>query len=83
MLALLQCFNRFAASSVSGVCTHTIQPDSSVVAQLVNFFSRQCVGGGGGEISYCAAFGIQRVVYILQTLGAMFAASVSAKMGRF
>lgn len=77
LLALLQCFNRFAASLVSGA--HTIQLDSPVVPQLVNFFLRWYMR----KFASCAAFGIHRAVYFIQTLEAMFAASITAKMGRF
>lgn len=75
VLALLQCFNRFAASLVSGA--HTIQLDSTVEAQLVNFFLRWYIR----KFACCAAFGIHRAVYFTKTLEAMFAASVSAKIG--
>lgn len=77
LLALLQCFNRFAASLVSGA--HTIQLDFIVVAQLVNFFLRWYIR----KFASSAAFGIYIVVYFIQTLGAMFAASITAKTGRF
>lgn len=73
LLALLQCFNRFAASLVNGA--HTIQLSSTVVAQLVNFFLRLCVK----KAVSCAAIGIHRAVYFIQTLEAMFAASITAK----
>lgn len=77
LLALLQCFNRFAASAASGA--HTILLDSNVGEQLVNFFLRRYWGG----LASCAAFGILRAVYFIQTLEAMFAASISAKWGSF
>lgn len=73
LLALLQCFNRFAASLVNGA--HTIQLHSTVVAQLVNFFLRRYEE----KAVFCAAFGIHRAVYFIQTLEAMFAASITAK----
>lgn len=73
LLALLQCFNRFAASLVNGA--HTIQLHSTVVAQLVNFFLRRYEE----KAVSCAAFGIHRAVYFIQTLEAMFAASITAK----
>lgn len=75
LLALLQCFNRFAASVVSGA--HTIQLDSNVGEQLVNFFSRWYIR----KCASCAAFAIHRAVYFIQTLEAMFAASITAKNG--
>lgn len=55
------------------------QLDFIVVAQLVNFFLRWYIR----KFASSAAFGIYIVVYFIQTLGAMFAASITAKTGRF
>lgn len=77
LLALLQCFNRFAASLVS--VAHPILFDSDVEEQLVNFFLRWY----SGKCAPRAAFGIHRAVHFTQTLEAMFAASITltAKRG--
>lgn len=51
-------------------------PGSPVVARPLNYFLTIISAGGP---SRCAAFGIHGVLYFIQTLEAMFAASVTAK----
>lgn len=51
-------------------------PGSPVVARPVNYFLTIISAGGP---SCCTAFGIHGVLYFIQTLEAMFAASVTAK----
>lgn len=80
LLALLQCFNRFAASLVSGA--HTRFSSTSTVCSTFGKLLFTLIIWG--NFPSCAAFGIHRLVYFIQTLEAMFDASITAKkMGRF